>query len=123
MIDRCPTACPISHGAILEAHEGLVADFPYSQAIGSIMYLALDTQQDLAFSVTMVLRFVSNLEEVHIKAIKKIFCYLRATTNIGLTFGKSNNQHLVEYTNADYVGCTLLRHSISGYIFLYKGQS
>lgn len=42
------------------------------------MYLAMDTQVDLAFSVGLVLSFESNLREVHVKGVKSILCYLRA---------------------------------------------
>lgn len=48
------------------------------------MYLAMDIRPDLAFTVMLVLRFTNNLHEAHIKAVKKILCYLQATTNIGL---------------------------------------
>lgn len=76
----------------LEAHNGLAANFPYSQTIGLVMYLAMGIQPDLAFSVGLVLRFARNLGEVHVKAVKKILCYLLATTNIVLTFSGSGNQ-------------------------------
>lgn len=91
MTDCRPTACPIVSRATLEAHEGPTAEYPYSQAIGSIMYLAMGTRPDLVFSVRLVSQFASNPGEVQVKAMKKILCYLRATTDIGLTFGKSNN--------------------------------
>lgn len=84
------------------------------------MYLAMCTRQDLAFRIGLVSRFASNPGEVHVKAMKRILSYLRATTNIGLTFGGSNNQQMVAYANVDYAGCTSTRCLTSGYIFLYR---
>lgn len=84
-----PTACLVAPSANLKAHKGSIADFPYSQAVGSVMYLAMDIRSDIAFSVGMVSRYASNPEEVHVKAVKRILCYLRVTTAIGLTFGGS----------------------------------
>lgn len=83
------------------------------------MYVAIDTRPNLVFSVGLLLRFASNPKEVLVKVVKRIFCYLRATTNIGLTFGGSNNLQLVGYTDAKYVVCTLTRRLTSRYIFIY----
>lgn len=68
------------------------------------MYFAMGTRPDLTFSVGLVLHFACNPRKVHVKAVKRIFCYLRATTNIGLTFGESNNKQMVEYADANYAG-------------------
>jgi hypothetical protein len=94
-------------------------DFPYPQAVGSTMYLAMATRLDLAYSVGLVLRFASNLGEVYVKAVKRILCYLCATTGIGLTFGGSNDQRMVGYADANYTGCSLTRRSTCGCVFLY----
>lgn len=38
-----PTTCPVAPSTTLETHKGTTLDFPYSQAVGSIMYLAMGT--------------------------------------------------------------------------------
>lgn len=43
MTDCHPTTYSVTPSASLEASEGPAIDFPYSQAIRSIMYLAMDT--------------------------------------------------------------------------------
>lgn len=103
----------------MEEQERLDADFSYSQDVGLVMYLAIGTQLDIVFSFKLASRFVSNLREVQVKVVKRILSYLCATTDIRLTFGKSNNQRLVGYADADYAGCTLSRRSTFVYIFLY----
>lgn len=114
-----PTTCPITPNTTLQAHKGTIVDFLYSQVVGSIMYLAMDTRPDLAYSVGLVSQFASNPRGVHVKAVKRILCYLCATTNIGLTFGESNGQRVVGYVDADYAGCSLRRCLTSRYMFLY----
>lgn len=91
MTDCRPTACSLAPTATLEAHQGPAANFLYSQAIRSIMYLAMGTQPDLAFSVGLVSCFASNPGEVYVKIVKMILYYVRATIDIKLTFGKSSN--------------------------------
>lgn len=89
MADSRPINCPVAPNTTLEVHEGTPAEFPYSQAVGSIMYLAMGTRPDVAYGVGLVSRFASNPGEVHVKAVKRILRYLRATTSIGLVFGGS----------------------------------
>lgn len=114
-----PTTCPVAPITTLKVHKGTAVEFPYSQAVGSIKYLTMGTHPDLAYGVGLVLRFVSNPGEVHDKAVKRILCYLCATTDIRLVFGGSSKQLLVGYTDVDYGGCSSTRRSTSGYVFLY----
>lgn len=39
----CPTTCLVISNTTLNAHEGPVVDFQYSQVVGLIMYLAMGT--------------------------------------------------------------------------------
>lgn len=120
MIDCRLTTSPVTHSATLEAHKGPAADFLYSQAVGLVMYLTMGTRQNLAFNVGLILCFASNPGEVHIKVVKKILPYLKAMTDIGLTFGGSGNQQLVGYADANYTSCTWTRCLTSTYVFLYN---
>ena len=49
MMDCRPIESPVAMGATLERHEGIAVDYPFSQAVGSIMYLAMGTRLDLAY--------------------------------------------------------------------------
>lgn len=116
MTNCCLTTCSVTTSATLEAHEGIATNFLYFQVVGSMMYLTMGTRPDRAFNVGLILRFASNPYEVHVKVVKRILSYLV----IKLTFGRSNNQQLVGYTDADYVGCTSTRRSTFGHVFLYR---
>lgn len=114
-----PTSCLVAPSTTLEVHKGIVVDFLYFQAVGSIMFLVMGTGPDLVYGVGLVSRFVSNPREFHVKAVKRILCYLCAMTDIDLIFGDSSNQLMVRYADADYVGCSSIRRSTSGYVSLY----
>ncbi|GJS07562.1 retrovirus-related pol polyprotein from transposon TNT 1-94 [Tanacetum coccineum] len=41
----------------------------------------------------------------HLKEVKRIFCYLRGTVNMGLWYTKDSGFELTGFSNADYAGC------------------
>ncbi|GJV84144.1 uncharacterized mitochondrial protein-like protein [Tanacetum coccineum] len=43
--------------------------------------------------------------EKHLKEVKRIFCYLRGTVNMGLWYTKASGFELTRFSDADYVGC------------------
>jgi hypothetical protein len=91
MADCHPTTYPVAPSATLETHKRRAANFPYSQVVGLGIYFAIGIHPNLAFRVGEVSHFASNLGKVHVKAIKRILCFLHATINIGFTFDMSNN--------------------------------
>ena len=92
---------------------------PYCEAIGSLMYAAVATRPDIAFSVSVLSCFLENPGEVHWEAVKRIFHYLAGTRDHALTYGAEQHD-LIGYTDADGASqehcCT-----ISGYAFLIDG--
>ena len=50
------------------------------------MYAMLGTRPDIAFVVSLVSRFASNLDISYMKAVKRIFSYLRGTLDLNLVF-------------------------------------
>jgi len=59
-------------------------------------------------------RFQSDLRETHLTAVKRIFRYLKGTTNLGLLYKKSSDYKLVGFCGADYAGDRIERKSTSG---------
>ena len=55
----------------------------YRGMIGSLLYLTT-TRLDIMFSVELCARFQSNPKQSHLKAIKRIFRYLKRTPKLGL---------------------------------------
>ena len=81
--------------------------------IGSLLYLTA-SRPDILFSVCLCARFQSDPRETHLTAVKRIFKYLKGTTNLGLLYRKSNDYSLVGYYDADFAGVRVERKSTSG---------
>jgi Reverse transcriptase (RNA-dependent DNA polymerase)/gag-polypeptide of LTR copia-type len=88
----------------------------YQSAVGSLMYAMLGTRPDIAFAVSVVSRFASNPNDHHMKAVKRIFRYLRGTIDLELTFSGDLGD-LTGYTDADWAGDLDTRRSTNGYVF------
>jgi len=102
-------------------HEGTsTADdtLNYQFAVGKLMYLALATGADIAFSVYLVRRFSSNPGPSHWAAVKRIFRYLKGTMDLKLCFDGTDK--LCAYTDAKWGGGDD-RKSVGAYVFLLAG--
>ena len=85
----------------------------YRGMIGSLLYLTA-SRPDILFSVCLCARFQSDPRESHMTAVKRIFRYLKGTTNLGLLYRKSLDYKLIGFCDADYAGDRIERKSTSG---------
>jgi len=85
----------------------------YRGMIGSLLYLTA-SRPDILFSVCLCARFQSDPRETHLTVVKRIFRYLKGTTNLGLMYKKSSDYKLVGFCDADYGGDRIERKSTSG---------
>jgi hypothetical protein len=95
----------------------------YATLIGSLMYLAIGTRPDIAYSVQRLAQFTQNPKPVHWTAVKRIFRYLKGTRTLGITYEGSNelnNEELNIYCDADWASDSD-RKSISGYVLTLAG--
>jgi len=72
----------------------------YQKAVGSLMYIMLQTRPDITFAVSVVSQFAQNPNTSHYNAVKRIFKYLAGTTDLGVTYG-TTDVGLIDYTDAD----------------------
>ncbi|PKI49853.1 hypothetical protein CRG98_029764 [Punica granatum] len=93
---------------------------PYSSVVGSLMYAMVCTRPDIAHSIGVVSRFLSNLGKEHWNANKWILRYLIGTSKVCLHFGTGKSE-LVGYTDADMAGDIDYRKSTSGYLMTFAG--
>jgi hypothetical protein len=96
-------------------------NFPYREAIGSLLYLALVTRPDISFAVGQAARFVENFDSSHCKAVRQIIAYLKGTSNYGICFNGMDPSPVIGYSDADYAGCLDTRRSTTGSIFMLNG--
>ena len=79
-----------------------------------------DTNTDIAHAVGVVSRFLSNPENEHWEGVKWILRYLKGTSNMHLSFRRSNLT-LQEFSDADLGGDLDGRKSTTDYIFTLGG--
>ena len=85
----------------------------YKGMICSLLYLTA-SKPNILFSVCLCARFQSDPRESHLTAVKRIFRYLKGTTNLGLLYRKSLDYQFVGFGDADYAGDKIERKSTSG---------
>ena len=95
----------------------------YQQAIGALMYLMIATCPNLAYAVGALRRHTANLGEEHLRALNRVFRYLRGTKHRELTFQKEGGDGLVlkGYADADWASDKNDRKSTSRYAFTLGG--
>lgn len=97
-------------------------DVPYQQLIGSLMYLAVLTRPDIAYSVSFLSQFNNCFLESHWKCAKRILRYLAGTKSYGLLFSKGD-MTIQGFVDADWAGNFLDRKSYTGYMFKMNGAA
>ena len=95
---------------------------PYASAVGSLMYAMVCTRPDLAHSVSVVSRFMSQPGKKHWQAVKRIFRYLKGTSDLGLIYRGDIQCLVTGYSDSDYAGDVDSRRSMTGYVFTLGGS-
>jgi hypothetical protein len=122
MSDCNPVKNPIVPGSrLVKEDKGVKVDNTlFKQLVGSLMYLTA-TRPDIAYSVSLISRFMEDPKESHFMAAKRILRYLQGTQNLGIFYKAGGNEELIAYTDSDYAGDLDDRKSTSGYAFLLGG--
>jgi ribosomal protein S8/transposase InsO family protein len=95
-------------------------EFPYKKATGTLLFLANTTRPDICFAVNYVSRFQANPKDEHWKMVKRIFRYLKGTTEYKLKYDKNTDKQFEVYVDADYGGDPTTRRSTTGYLITYN---
>jgi len=117
-------ATPISLGTrLIRGDDDEVLDtaaFPYSELVGSLLYLSVCTRPDIAEAVGKLARYMAKPTAAHWGAAKGVLRYLAGTAGMGITF-KGGEAPLVGYCDSDYAGDIDSRRSTTGYVFIMHG--
>jgi hypothetical protein len=90
---------------------------PYINAVGSLMYLAITSRPDIAYSVGVLARFNSNPGPLHWKAVEHLLCYCKGTMDLKLVYGPGTSDQLfTTYSDADHGGNSDNGRSTGGYL-------
>ncbi|XP_073120250.1 secreted RxLR effector protein 161-like [Henckelia pumila] len=97
---------------------------PYSNAVGSIMYMMVSTRPDITYGVGLVSRFMGKPSREHWRAVQWLLRYLKGTKKLKLKYSKStsNTCEVTGYCDSDYAADLDKRRSISGYVFIIGGN-
>ena len=102
-----------------------MANVPYRELIGLLMYTAVAMHPDITHAVTALSQFLENPGCAHWQAAQRVLKYLKGMVDFGLTYGLADGVGMpagkpMGYTNVDF---TLQehQHSVSGYAFLMHG--
>jgi hypothetical protein len=85
----------------------------YRSMIGSLLHLTA-TRRDIQFSVCLCTHFQVSPRTSHRQAVKRIFRYLRYTSELDLWYSASSSLWLLGFLDADFVGCRVDMKSTLG---------
>ncbi|KAM2012453.1 hypothetical protein ACFX1T_024318 [Malus domestica] len=100
-----------------------MAQIPYANVVGSLMYVMVCTRPDISQAVSIVSRYMHNPGKGHWQAVKWILRYILGTVDVGLLFqqDKVTGQCVVGYVDSDYAGDLDKRRSTTGFVFTIAG--
>ena len=129
MQDSKPVKVPIPVGVRLsveqcpktQEEEEDMSRVPYASAVGSLMYAMVCTRPDIAHAMGVLSRFMSKPGKEHWTAVKRVFRYLRGTSDYGLCYqGRPGLDRVLDihgFVDADWARDLDQRRSTSGYVF------
>lgn len=128
MSDSNPASTPLDHNQVLsknmhakDSGPSEMANVPYQEAVGSILYLSQVTRPDIAHAVNTVSKFNKNPCKIHWTAVKRILRYLKGTISAKLEFCRNEDPVLTGFCDADWGSDIDDRRSCTGYVFKMNG--
>ncbi|XP_059076723.1 secreted RxLR effector protein 161-like [Cryptomeria japonica] len=99
---------------------------PYASVVGSLMYAMVCTRPYITQAVGVQSWFMANPKRVRWDAVKRVFRYLRGTSEYSLCFygnptGPQHSLSICGYVDSNWTGDIDNRRSISGYVFRLFG--
>ncbi|CAM8908110.1 unnamed protein product [Rhodiola kirilowii] len=85
----------------------------YRWMTGSFLYISA-SRPDIMYSVCLCARFQDDPWETHLKAVKRILCYMKGTGTLCLWYPRNADLRLVGYTNTEFTGNKVDQKSTSG---------
>ena len=110
----------------------------YASLIGALMYAAIGTRPNIAFTIGALSHFLSNPGRCHWNEVKCTLCYLKGTANHAIHYSSNTSPvgrivsylcsvgmkptKLIEgFCDSDWAGCVDMRRSTSGFIWMMGG--
>ena len=74
----------------------------FQTIIGSLFYIIIGTQPDIAYAVIALSKHSANPTKEHISKVLYIYCYLLGTPDAVLHFDGNQDQGIIAFTDADW---------------------
>lgn len=123
--DIHPVSTPMIAGLKLLKETTATADAAfvkrYQSMVGCISYLTTVSRPDLAHSFSVLSQFNANPNEEHMRAVERVFAYLKRTRSLGLHFRPGTiHSSLKAYVDSDWAGSDGSR-STTGWVIQISG--
>jgi hypothetical protein len=118
MTDCKPCATPHETG-----HQNLATPpsepLPFRNAVGALMHVSNATRPDICEAVNLASRKMINPTQEDWTNVKRIFRYLKGTSNLALKYSRSPSAdlRLLGFADSDWANDLVDRKSVSGYLF------
>nr|GEW35812.1 hypothetical protein [Tanacetum cinerariifolium] len=73
--------------------------------VDDIIFGSTNARPNIVHATCLCAQYQAKPTEKHLKEVKRIFCYLCGTVNMGLWYTTNYGFELTEYSDADYAGC------------------
>lgn len=96
----------------------------YQGMTTSIIFLMVKTRPDIVYATSVVSRFTKNLSHLHSKAVKTIFCYLKAIRDVKIIYGGEQRGELTirRYSDSNWACNHITTKSTLGFIFMLNSR-
>lgn len=91
------------------------SNFPYTEAVGCLVYLVQVTRPDITHAVNKLSQHCNNPGIQHWIGVKRVMRYLQATRSLKLCYVKENSKEITGYCGADWAADLSDRRSCTGY--------
>ena len=116
-----PTPIEANHRLGADDNKALVDPGSYQRLVGKLIYFT-HTRPDIAYTVGVLSQFMHTPCVSHLHTAHRVLRFLKGTIGRGLLFRRHSVLNLEVYTDADYVGSVVDRHSTSGYCTFLGGN-
>ena len=125
MSDCHPVRSPADPSVHLEAEDDstlLEENVPYREAVGALLYAAVNTVPCIAYAVSKVAKFVENPRQTHWTAVKRIMRFLKGNPKRGISYQRTTGEpKLSVFCDADYAEDVDSRKSTTEYVAFIAG--
>jgi hypothetical protein len=111
-------ATPLAQNEKISKNDGEKLEEPsaFRSLVGSLLYLTT-SRPDLMFPASLLSKFMTSPNNIHMGVAKRVLKYIKGTTNLGIWYSKTGGVKLIGYVDSDWAGSVDDMKSISGYVF------